>query len=170
MRELDARFDRQVLVYGPYFFPDLADVSESEEQATIDAGEILAIASVMWASGGSCSALVQNGRRPPRPVDKAEWMACWISVDVLAIELGRTQRQQLGTRSCNVLDHDVQVDLLGHRRSGPGGWRVIWSTLECQARRRVAGGGHNPIVVTVCHRQPQQRGVERGQGIGVWAV
>lgn len=40
VRELDARFDRQVLAYGPYFFPDLADVSESQEQAAIDAGEI----------------------------------------------------------------------------------------------------------------------------------
>jgi hypothetical protein len=39
VRELDARFDRQLLSYGPYFFPDLADVSESEEQAAIDAGE-----------------------------------------------------------------------------------------------------------------------------------
>jgi SAM-dependent methyltransferase len=42
VRELDARFDRQVLAYGPYFFPDLADVSESQEQAAIDAGEIAA--------------------------------------------------------------------------------------------------------------------------------
>jgi SAM-dependent methyltransferase len=42
VRELDARFDRQLLAYGPYFFADLADVSEDEEQAAIDAGEILA--------------------------------------------------------------------------------------------------------------------------------
>ena len=42
VRELDARFDRQLLANGPYFFPDLADVSESEEQAAIDAGEIQA--------------------------------------------------------------------------------------------------------------------------------
>jgi len=40
VRELDARFDRQSLAYGPYFFPDLAGVSEDEEQAAIDAGEI----------------------------------------------------------------------------------------------------------------------------------
>jgi hypothetical protein len=42
VRELDARFDRLVLAYGPYFFPDLTDVSESQEQAAIDAGEIVA--------------------------------------------------------------------------------------------------------------------------------
>jgi SAM-dependent methyltransferase len=42
LRELDARFDRQQLGYGPYFFPGLASVSESDEQAAIDAGEIQA--------------------------------------------------------------------------------------------------------------------------------
>ncbi len=40
--ELDARFDRQLLGYGPYFFPDLAGISEGEEQAAIDAGQIRA--------------------------------------------------------------------------------------------------------------------------------
>jgi SAM-dependent methyltransferase len=40
VRELDARFDRRALAYGPYFFPDLADVGEHQEQAAIDAGEI----------------------------------------------------------------------------------------------------------------------------------
>jgi hypothetical protein len=42
VRELDARFDRQWLGRGPYFFPDLAGVSEADEQAAIDAGEIQA--------------------------------------------------------------------------------------------------------------------------------
>ena len=42
MRELDARFVRQVLTYGPYFFPDLAGVSPADEQAAIDAGKIQA--------------------------------------------------------------------------------------------------------------------------------
>ena len=42
VRELDDRFDTQFLGYGPYFFPDLAGVSEGEEQAAIDAGEIQA--------------------------------------------------------------------------------------------------------------------------------
>jgi hypothetical protein len=42
LRELDARFEPLLLSYGPYFFPDLADVSENEEQAAIDAGEIQA--------------------------------------------------------------------------------------------------------------------------------
>lgn len=42
VRALDARFDRQVLAYGPYFFPDLAGISEGDEQAAIDAGDIQA--------------------------------------------------------------------------------------------------------------------------------
>ncbi len=42
VRELDARFDSQLLTYGPYFFPGLADVSEDEEQAAIAAGAIQA--------------------------------------------------------------------------------------------------------------------------------
>jgi SAM-dependent methyltransferase len=42
VRGLDARFHRQLYVEGPYFFPDLADTSEAEEQAAIDAGLIRA--------------------------------------------------------------------------------------------------------------------------------
>jgi SAM-dependent methyltransferase len=42
LRELDARFDRQQIAHGPYFFPDLAGISEADEQAAIDAGQIQA--------------------------------------------------------------------------------------------------------------------------------
>jgi hypothetical protein len=42
VRELDTRFDRQLLDYGPYFFAELADVSQADEQAAIDAGQIQA--------------------------------------------------------------------------------------------------------------------------------
>jgi SAM-dependent methyltransferase len=42
LRELDTRFDQKSLAYGPYFFADLADVSENDEQAAIDAGAIRA--------------------------------------------------------------------------------------------------------------------------------
>jgi SAM-dependent methyltransferase len=42
VRGLDARFHRQLYVEGPYFFPDLADTSEGQEQAAIDAGLIRA--------------------------------------------------------------------------------------------------------------------------------
>jgi hypothetical protein len=39
---LDARFDQQLLSYGPYFFPALAGVSDNDEQAAMDAGDIQA--------------------------------------------------------------------------------------------------------------------------------
>ena len=42
VRELDARFGRQLLRHGPYFFADLAGVSEADEQVAIDAGHIQA--------------------------------------------------------------------------------------------------------------------------------
>jgi SAM-dependent methyltransferase len=42
MRGLDARFDRQLHEEAPYFFAALADTSEAEEQAAIDAGQIRA--------------------------------------------------------------------------------------------------------------------------------
>jgi SAM-dependent methyltransferase len=40
VRALDARFDRRSCMFVPYFFADLADTSESDEQAAIDAGQI----------------------------------------------------------------------------------------------------------------------------------
>jgi SAM-dependent methyltransferase len=39
---LRARFGSQPVSYGPYFFPDLAGVSEADEQAAIDRGQIQA--------------------------------------------------------------------------------------------------------------------------------
>lgn len=40
--QLDARFDSRPVTYGPFFFPDLADTSEADEQAAIDTGLIRA--------------------------------------------------------------------------------------------------------------------------------
>jgi SAM-dependent methyltransferase len=40
--QLDARFDRKELTYGPYLFPELAGVTEDDEQSAIDAGRIQA--------------------------------------------------------------------------------------------------------------------------------
>jgi hypothetical protein len=39
---LDARFDRRLRTHGPYFFADLLDTTEADEQAAIDAGQIRA--------------------------------------------------------------------------------------------------------------------------------
>jgi hypothetical protein len=43
VRGLDARFQRRFHAEGPYPFADLADTSEPEEQAAIDAGRIRAV-------------------------------------------------------------------------------------------------------------------------------
>jgi SAM-dependent methyltransferase len=47
VRLLDERFERELLGYGPYFFPALADTSDAEEQDAIEAGEIRA-ARIDW--------------------------------------------------------------------------------------------------------------------------
>jgi hypothetical protein len=42
LRGLDARFDRRFHAESPYYFADLAETSETEEQAAIDTGQIRA--------------------------------------------------------------------------------------------------------------------------------
>jgi SAM-dependent methyltransferase len=37
---LDERLERQLLTHGPYFFPDLVDTTEADEQTAIDAAQI----------------------------------------------------------------------------------------------------------------------------------
>jgi hypothetical protein len=50
LRALDARFNRRLCRFGPYFFADLGDTSQAEEQAAIDAGQIQATG--IWYAGG----------------------------------------------------------------------------------------------------------------------
>jgi hypothetical protein len=40
LSKADARFQRLSCTYGPYFFSDLDDTSESDEQTAIDTGQI----------------------------------------------------------------------------------------------------------------------------------
>jgi SAM-dependent methyltransferase len=42
LNSLDARFDSHPVAYGPFFFSDLANTSEADEQAAIDSGLIRA--------------------------------------------------------------------------------------------------------------------------------
>jgi hypothetical protein len=42
LRLLDQRFDREHFAQGPYFFPDLAETSEEDERAAIEARQISA--------------------------------------------------------------------------------------------------------------------------------
>jgi SAM-dependent methyltransferase len=47
LRLLDERFERRLLAHGPYFFPDLANTTDADEQAAIDSGQIQA-ARIDW--------------------------------------------------------------------------------------------------------------------------
>lgn len=47
---LDERFDRRLLACAPYFFPDLADTTDADEQAAIAAGLIRATR-IDWVGG-----------------------------------------------------------------------------------------------------------------------
>jgi hypothetical protein len=49
VRGLDARFDRRRWGFGPYFFADLADTTEADEQAAIDPGQVQATG--IWYAG-----------------------------------------------------------------------------------------------------------------------
>ena len=40
LRLLDERLERQLLTQGPYFFPDLVDTTEADEQTAIDTAQI----------------------------------------------------------------------------------------------------------------------------------
>jgi len=42
LRRLDERFAREHLAHGAYFFPDLAQTSEEDERAAIEAAQIRA--------------------------------------------------------------------------------------------------------------------------------
>jgi hypothetical protein len=85
-----------------------------------------------------------------------ERVARRIGINVLAIELHRTQRQHPRSRGSGIFHHDVQVKLLLHCIR-PGPRQVTRRTLERQARGYITGSDHQPVVITIDHRQPQQR-------------
>jgi hypothetical protein len=112
----------------------------------------------------------RDGRRPSWAANETERVACRVGVDVLAVELCRAQRQHLRSRRRWVLDHDVEVDLLGHCRIWPGRSAVTGGALECQARGCGVRSDHHPVIVLVGHRQAEQRRVERRESCRVRAV
>ena len=40
MKQVTERLERQLLTYGPYFFPDLVDTTAADEETAIHAGQI----------------------------------------------------------------------------------------------------------------------------------
>jgi len=77
---------------------------------------------------------IRDRGRPSWSPDEAEGVTGRVGVDVLAVELHRAQRQDVRAGSGHVLDHDVEVDLLGHAGVRPGRRTVVGGELEREAR------------------------------------
>lgn len=124
------------------------------------------------ALGALRRASVVRGDRwsPPRPPDEAERMTGGVGIDVFVIEPRRTEFQGARAGRGHVLHHDVQVHLLRHGRIRPRRRPVVARELECQARCRIVGSNHNPVVALIGDRLSQQFGVERRERRRVGAV
>ena len=86
----------------------------------------------------------------------------------LVLVLGRTQLED-GCLACvEVVDHDVDVHLLGHVLARPLRRRVVVDLLEAQAVA-VVGSGVGPVVGDL-DLPVEQGAVELGKGLGVGAV
>src|SRR4051812_14318442 len=97
-------------------------------------------------------------------------MAGRVGVDVVAAQWGRAQGCHAVVGCRQIVDHDVEVDLLGDGGVGPGRWAVVGGPLEGDAGGVVVGGHYREVVVGVGDRVAQQVAVEGGQGQGVGAV
>ena len=60
-------------------------------------------------------------------------MTSWVCIDVLAVKLGRAESEDTRPGSSYVLNHDVQMELLGNGRVWPRRGLVISRELKCQA-------------------------------------
>jgi hypothetical protein len=89
-----------------------------------------------------------------------ERVARRIGVNVLAIELHHTRRQHPRSRGSGIFHHDVQVKLLHctalHQARSSAGYPAHAGTPG-QVRGYITGSDHQPVVITIDHRQPQQR-------------
>ena len=97
-------------------------------------------------------------------------MTRWISVDVITVELRRAERKDARAGGGHILDHDVEVNLLGDGGVRPGRRAVAGCELERQAGRGVAGGDNHPVIALVGNGLSQQPRVKPGQRRGVGTV
>jgi hypothetical protein len=81
-----------------------------------------------------------------RPVQSK---TCWVSVDILAVKFLRADDQDESAGTGRALDRDVEVELLLNRRIRPSWPTVAGRKLECQARRELVGGDHDPVIAPV---------------------
>jgi hypothetical protein len=109
-----------------------------------------------------CRDLPGDRSRPRRSRYEAEGVTRGIGKDIVG-QVARSQLKNLWFRFPDVLDHDVEVKLLGPLGIRPPRRSVVWSQLKRDPGGGIAGGHHHPVVALVCDRQPQKLGVEGGE-------
>jgi hypothetical protein len=82
----------------------------------------------------------------------------------------RPQCQHSFAGGVDIIDHDVEVDLLGNARRRPGRRNMVRSQLKGHARRSFASSDDAEVVASVRHRVSQQQGIELRQHGGVTAI
>jgi hypothetical protein len=78
----------------------------------------------------------------------------------IAAEPARSELQNPGPGVGDVVDHDVEMELLGPFGIRPSRGLVVGGSLKRDSGGLVVGGYHDPVVTVVGHRQPQKLGIE----------
>lgn len=121
-------------------------------------------------SGVGPSVVAGDGIGPTGSFDETEQMTRRIGEYAFVVEGSGSQRQHLRGGRGDVFDHHVDVDLLRHRRVGPGWRAMLRCQLERQTRGLRTGRHHYPVVAVVGDRVAQQLRIEPGERTRVRAV
>jgi hypothetical protein len=100
-----------------------------------------------------------NGRRPRWSGYEAERMPSGVGKDV-AVELACSEIKYSGSGIGDIVNHDVEMELLGPLRIRPLRGPVVEGKLKRDSGGPIVGGYHDPAVTVVGNRQPQKLGVE----------
>lgn len=87
----------------------------------------------------------------------------------LVLGLSGAQLDRDALTTVEILDHQVQVHLLGNRLIGPAGLPVILNLLEGDAIPAALGADLGPVTVHL-DLPTEQRAVEGGKSLGVGTV
>jgi hypothetical protein len=86
-------------------------------------------------------------------------MPSGIGKDV-AVELACSEIKNSGSGIGDIVNHDVEMELLGPLRIWPLRGPVVEGKLKSDSGGPIVGGYHDPAVTVVGNRQPQKLGVE----------
>ena len=109
--------------------------------------------------GGQNSVIdaIADSRSPPWSADQTERMTGRVRVDVVAVwKRSCADLEDLEFRLVEVVDHHVEMELLGSLRIGPVRRLMVWSQLEGETRRRVILRDDDPVVRPVRHWQAEE--------------